>query len=141
VFRRLGALKGRMAGRSQSGKKINRSHTVRTQDKVCCSDSRFRRKLSGTTGHRLLGTQRPQVLCVAAWAWFCLSIECVAHTHTPIENNTPDNDTHAHDKNNTPNPKRTPPTKRNNARRWRDDGACHRPRPGGRPVERAAQRM
>jgi len=30
------------------------------------------------------------------------------HTHTPTENNTPD--THIHDKNNTPTPKRTPPT-------------------------------
>ena len=51
--------------------------TVRTQEKACSSDSRFRRKLSGTTGHRLLGTQRPQMLCVAAWAWFCLSTEFV----------------------------------------------------------------
>ena len=34
----------------------------------------------------------------------------VTHTHTPIENNTPDTDTHTHDKNNTLNPKRTPPT-------------------------------
>ena len=25
-----------------------------------------------------------------------------SHTHTPTENNTPDTDTHAHDKNNTP---------------------------------------
>jgi len=50
---------------------------VRTQEKACSSDSRFRRKLSGTTGHRLLGTQRPQMLCVAAWVWFCLSTEFV----------------------------------------------------------------
>jgi len=48
---------------------------VRTQQTSCSSDSRFRRKLSGTTGHRLLGTQRPQMLCVAAWV--CLSTECV----------------------------------------------------------------
>jgi len=27
--------------------------------------------------HRLLGTQRPQMLCVAAWVWFCLSREFV----------------------------------------------------------------
>ena len=26
-----------------------------------------------------------------------------SHIHTPTENNTPDTDTHAHDKNNTPN--------------------------------------
>jgi len=39
---------------------------VRTQKKSCSSDSRFRRKLSGTTGHRLLGTQRMQMLCGAA---------------------------------------------------------------------------
>jgi len=50
---------------------------VKPQEKACCSDSRFRRKLSGTTGHRLLGTQRPQMLCVAAWDWFCLSTEFV----------------------------------------------------------------
>ena len=31
---------------------------------ACCFNSRFRRKLSGTTGHRLLGTQRPQMLYV-----------------------------------------------------------------------------
>jgi len=48
---------------------------VKTQEKACRSDSRFRRKLSGTTGHRLLGTQRPQMLCVAAWVWFCLSAD------------------------------------------------------------------
>ena len=51
---------------------------VRTQEKACCSDSRFRRKLRGTTGHRLLGTQRPQMSCVAAWVWFCLYTEFVA---------------------------------------------------------------
>ena len=31
------------------------------------------------------------------------------HTHTPTENHTRDTDIHAHDKNNTPNPQRTPP--------------------------------
>jgi len=76
--------------------------SVRTQEKACCSDSRFRRKLSGTTGHRLLGTQRPQMLCVAAWVWFCLSTEFVdsqvnththAHTHTHTHTHPP---THAH---------------------------------------------
>ena len=40
-------------------------------------------------------------------------------THTPAENNTPDTDTHAHDKSNTPNPKRTPPT---NTEGSRNDG-------------------
>ena len=52
-------------------------HIVRTQEKACSSDSRFGRKLSGTTGHRLLGTQGPQMLCVAAWVWFCLTTEFV----------------------------------------------------------------
>jgi len=52
-------------------------YIVRTQEKTCSSDSRFRRKLSGTTGHRLLGTQRPQILCVVAWVWFCLTTEFV----------------------------------------------------------------
>ena len=32
----------------------------------------------------------------------CKKID-ISHTHTPTENNTPDTDTHAHDKNNTPN--------------------------------------
>ena len=46
-----------------------------------------------------------------------------SHTDRSTENNTPDTDTHAHDKNNTPNPqtKHLPQTL-NNARRWRDDG-------------------
>jgi len=39
----------------------------------CC-----RHRLSGTTGHRLLGTQRPQMLYVAAWVWFSLTTEFVA---------------------------------------------------------------
>jgi len=52
--------------------------SVRTQEEAFSSDSRFRRKLRGTTGHRLLGTQRPQVVCVAAWVWFCLSTELMA---------------------------------------------------------------
>jgi len=50
---------------------------VRTQETACSSDSRFRHKLSGTTGHRLLETQRPHMLCVAAWVWFCLSTEFI----------------------------------------------------------------
>jgi len=60
---------------------------VRTQEKACSSNSRFRRKLSGTTGHRLLGTKRPQILCVAAWVWFCLSTEFVAaqRSHSPSQ--------------------------------------------------------
>jgi len=52
-------------------------HFVRTKEKACSSDSRFRRRLSGTSGHRLLGTRRPQMLCVAAWVWFCLATEFV----------------------------------------------------------------
>jgi len=41
--------------------------------------------------------------------WWCKKINRLStstgHTHdTPTENNTPDTDTHAHDKNNTPNP-------------------------------------
>jgi len=57
--------------------KIIEVYIVRTQENTCSSDSRFRRKLGGTTGHRLLGTQRPQLLCVAAWVWFCLTAEFV----------------------------------------------------------------
>jgi len=36
-------------------------YSVRTQETSCSSDSRFRRELSGTSGHRFLGTQRPQM--------------------------------------------------------------------------------
>ena len=50
---------------------------ARTQEKTCSSYCRFRRKLSGTTGHRLLGMQRPQILWVTAWVWFSLTTECV----------------------------------------------------------------
>ena len=50
---------------------------VSTQEKSWCFVSRFRRKLRGTTGHRLMGTQRPQMLWVAAWVWFSLSTEFV----------------------------------------------------------------
>ena len=70
----------------------------------------------------------------------------IGHTHTPTENNTPDTDTHTHRAITTPQtPKRTPPTNEhlpqtlNNARRWRDDGACHLPRPGWWP-RRSANR-
>jgi len=41
-------------------------HSLRTQEKSCSSDSRFRRTLSGTSGHRLLGTQRSQMVWVTA---------------------------------------------------------------------------
>jgi len=50
------------------------------------------------------------------------------HTHTPTENNTPATSTHTHDKNNTQTPHEHLPQTPNNARRWRDDGACHLPR-------------
>jgi len=50
---------------------------LRLQEKACTSDSRFGRKLSGTTRHRLVATQRPQMLCVAVWVWFCPSTEFV----------------------------------------------------------------
>ena len=53
---------------------VMRTRLVRKQERAGSSDSRFR-PLSGTTGHRLLGTQRPQMLCVAAWVWFCLSTD------------------------------------------------------------------
>jgi len=55
---------------------------VRTQEKSCSSDSRFRRKLSETTGHRLLGTQRPQMLWLTAWGWFSLTTELSARCCT-----------------------------------------------------------
>jgi len=50
---------------------------VRTQETSCSSDSRFRRKLSGTTGHRLLRRQRPQMVWLTAWVWFSLTTEVV----------------------------------------------------------------
>jgi len=56
-----------------------------------------------------------------------------SRTHTPTKNNTPDIDTHTRTRQEQ-HPK--PPTEHlpqtlNNARRWRGDGACHLPRPGG----------
>jgi len=35
---------------------------VRTQERACSSDSGFRRKLSGTTGHRLVGNAETAVV-------------------------------------------------------------------------------
>jgi len=49
---------------------------VRTREKVCRSDSRFRRKLSGTTDI-VLWECRPQMMCVAKRVWFCLYTEFV----------------------------------------------------------------
>ena len=48
-----------------------------------------------------------------------------SHTHTHRDRTTPPTPTHTHDKNNTPNPPKNTPHTLNNARRWRDDGACH----------------
>jgi len=58
---------------------FTRVNRVRIQENTCSSDSRFRRELSGTTGHRLLLSQRRrrQMLCVAAWIWVCLTTEFV----------------------------------------------------------------
>ena len=50
---------------------------VRTQETSCSSDSRFRRKLSETTAHRLQGTQRPHMLWLTSWGWFSLTTEFV----------------------------------------------------------------
>jgi len=55
------------------------------------------------------------------------------HTHTPTENNTPDTDTHTRQEQHPKPPNEHLPQTLNNARRWRDDGACHLPRPGGWP--------
>jgi len=60
-----------------SGPPVSGDGSVITQEKTGSSDSRFRRNVSGMTGHRLLGRQRPRMLCVAAWVWFCLTTECV----------------------------------------------------------------
>jgi len=53
------------------------TQVVRTQETSCSSDSRLRRTLSGTTGHRLLGTQRPQMVWLTAWVWCSLTTEFV----------------------------------------------------------------
>jgi len=54
-----------------------RIQVVITQEQSCSPDSRFRRKLSETTGRGLLGTQRPQMLWLTAWGWSSLYTECV----------------------------------------------------------------
>jgi len=48
---------------SHLDEKRDDTDTVRTHEKTYSSDFRFRRKLSGTTAHCLLGTQRPYMLC------------------------------------------------------------------------------
>jgi len=53
---------------------------VKTEERSCSSDSRFRRELSETTGHRLLGTQRPQMVWLTAWVWFSLTAEFASKT-------------------------------------------------------------
>jgi len=45
------------------------------------------------------------------------------HTHTPTENTTPD--THTRQEQHPKPPNEHPSQTLNNARRWRDDGACH----------------
>jgi len=55
------------------------------------------------------------------------------HTHTPTENNTLDTDTHTRPEQHPKPSNDHLPQTLNNARRWRDDGACHLPRPGGWP--------
>jgi len=67
-------------------------------------------------------------LAGARAGWFQVKDQQVTHIHTATEKKK--TITHTHDKNNTPNPQtNTPPQTLNNARRWRDDGACHFPRP------------
>jgi len=46
---------------------VRRANCARTQEKSRCVVSRFRRKLRGTTGHRLLGTQRSQMRRCCVW--------------------------------------------------------------------------
>jgi len=58
------------------------------------------------------------------------------YKHTPTENNTPDTHTHTRPEQHPKPPNEHPPQTLNNARRWRDDGACHLPRPGGWPRRR-----
>jgi len=53
-----------------------------------------------------------------------------SHTHTPTENNTPDTHTRQEQRPKPPNEHLSQTL--NNARRWRDDGACHLPCPGWR---------
>jgi len=53
---------------------------VTTEKKACSSDSRFRRELSETTGQRLLGTQKPQMVWLTAWVWFSLTTEFASKT-------------------------------------------------------------
>jgi len=58
--------------------------------------------------------------------------QSTGHTHTghTDRENTPDTGTHTRT---TRAPNEHLPQALNNAQRWRDDGACHLPRPGGWP--------
>ena len=54
------------------------------------------------------------------------------HTHAPTENNTPDADTRSRQEQHSIPPNKHLPHTLDNARRWRDDGACP---PRVNPVE------
>ena len=56
------------------------------------------------------------------------------HTYTPTENNTPRHrNTRTRQEQHPKPPNEHLPQTLNSARRWRDNGACHLPRPGGWP--------
>ena len=58
------------------------------------------------------------------------------HTHPDREQHPRHQHAHTHDKNNTPPPHEHLPQTLNHARRWRDDGACHLPRPNAPRVRK-----
>jgi len=54
-----------------------------------------------------------------------------SHTHTDREQHPRHRHTHTRQEQHPKPPNEHLPQTLNNARRWRDDGACHLPRPGG----------
>ena len=69
---------------------------------------------------------------VYTYMYACVK-QSTGHTHTGHtgRKNTPDTGTHTRM---TRPPNEHLPQALNNAQRWRDDGACHLPRPGGWPL-------
>jgi len=107
---------GRVVGEVDWYKKRNRSHTQTHNKNNTTHDTEEQPRVSSAEGASCTRLYKDQQ---------------VTQTHTDREQHPRHRHTHAHDEDNTPN--KHLPQVLNNARRWRDDGACHLPRPGGWP--------
>jgi len=83
-------------------------------------------------GHRLVGTQRPQMLWLTAWVWLSLTAELVrretghTHPHTRQEQHAPRLEQRAtRQEQHHTRPHEEPPPSLYKDRKWRGDGAYH----------------